>query len=240
MKKAIILPSKNFYTGCILGIIFGCIVGTVIGASGNSSNKAMQNVITATKSKAQATPSNTPELNTPSPTTTPIFSPTATNTPIPYFLETPLTNCGENLLYNAKAEVIKIPIIENDQIIENASYVKMTYTIRNAYENTPIYGFEIHPSPGYETSERYPNTLFNSNSPFQPNEEAVLTSQHLFLPENWKIEDHPNSFMKFPENMFFRPYPNIGGHTINFQIIEIPDSLSNNKEIKCDGAVTIQ
>jgi hypothetical protein len=238
---------EGFFTGLVLGTMLGCLIGFVIGESKSSSTESQD--ITLVELPMQNTVSSTAESYTSLPTklitqtTTPTLSPTFTNTPLPSLLNIPYTSCGEHIAYSANAEVIKIPIVENDQIIEYASYVRITYKIRNTYTNTPIYGFEVRPSPGYDNPDSYPDTVFNSNSPFQPNEEVILKSEHLFVPDGWNSKEHPNAFWNFPENIRFHPQPyerTIGGYTVTFQIVEKFGSIDRNKEeVRCDGAIKV-
>jgi hypothetical protein len=240
---------KKFFIGLTLGIMFGCLIGYRFGESDKSPANNSQTIELAEPS-IQSVASNATQSLTPLPengATSPPSSTqtsTPTNTPAPSFLSIPYTSCGEHIAYSANAEVIEIPIIENDQIIEYASLVRITYKIKNTYINTPIYGFEVRPSPGYGPTKRYPNTLFNSNAPFQPNDEVILKSEHLFVPEDWKSGEHPTAFWKFPESIPFHPRPyerSIGGYTVNFQIVEKLSVIDDRKEeVRCDGAIRVK
>lgn len=242
-----ILPdTKKFFLGLILGVLIGCVLGqcsTIFSSTSNTSNfiatEAIASNIMPTVNIEPTSTFAPTFTHTPTITQTP-FS-TLKVTPEPSFLIIPYTVCGDHVAYSAEAETTEIPIIENDKIIEYATYVLVTYRIKNTYVNTPIYGFEIRPSPGYTNPALYPHKsqMFDGDPLIQPNEEVILKSEHLFVPDSWSFDEHTNAYWKFPENLRFHPYPYesaIGGYTVTFQIFEL-FNFSKLDELRCDGAM---
>jgi len=255
MKKPNILnDSKKFLTGLFAGLIFGCLIGaTILGGSNKSSLAGNKGAVFTKTSPQTETPiiaytssfTFTPTIfYTPTITETPSPShtPTLTWTPLPPILNIPYTDCGDHMAYSANAESTKIPIVENDKIIDYANYVLVTYKIKNRYTNTPIYGFEVQPSPGYDNPDSYPHEspMFVSDPLIQPNQEVTLRSEHVFAPNGWNREQHPTAFWKFPENISppWRYGDATEGNTITFQIVEKFGILENYKEVvRCNGVI---
>lgn len=244
--------TRKFLTGLFTGLFFGCVLGFVLGVSNKTdSGSSDANVIfTETPTVAfapttTATPITTNNhLSDITETPTPHYKPTITGLPSPAFLTIPYISCGDHVAYSATAETTEISIIEDDKIIEYATYVLITYKVRNTYINTPIYGFEVRPSPGYDNPALYPHKspMFVSDPLIQPNEEVTLRSEHLFVPDTWNFEEHPNAFWKFPEEPRFHPYPYesaIGGYIVSFQIYEM-FNFSKPEEKRCEGAIRIK
>lgn len=240
--------TRKFFSGITLGLILGCGIGFMIGETRISSPTNNQTTNSTELSTEIIIPTNTEKQpSTPTDmsfaTLTPVSLPAFIVTSTPSTLNIPYTQCGDHIAYSASTEIIKIPLIENDIIIENADYVIVTYKIKNTYTNTPIYGFEIRLFPSYDNPDLYPDTLFNSKSPFQPNEEVILKSEHLFVPEDWDSVKHQNVYWKFPEDISFHPRPYeriVGGYVILFQIVEQLGVFADNEEVECDGAIKIK
>jgi len=255
MKKPSILnDTKKFLTGLFAGLIFGCLIGFMLGESSRSpsvmGNRSIEFSETSTQTETPTITYTssftfTPTVfYTPSMTDTPSSShtPTLTRTPLDPILNIPYTDCGDHMAYSANAEITKIPIIENDKVIEYANYVLVTYKIKNKYTNTPIYGFEVRPSPGYDNPDLYPHEspMFVSDPLIQPNQEVILRSEHVFAPNGWSREQHPTAFWKFPENISppWRYGDATEGNTITFQIVEKFGILENYKEVvSCNGVI---
>lgn len=260
MAQDKILPdTKKFLVGLILGVIIGCVLGQCsrpfsrnapIVAATDSPNTIAASTLNITSTLTQTiiyTPTITKAFTlTPSPTliesSTLTLVPNSTSTLLPPLLNIPYTACGDHIAYTANTQVYPVPIIENDVIIAQASWALITYRIRNTYDNTPIYGFKLRLSPGYDNPRLYPDTLFNSNAPFQPNEEVSFKSTHLFYPDGWVPEKHPTAFSQLPEIPVPEPHGfAAGGYTVEFQIVEVHGAIDNYKEeIQCHGAIRIQ
>ncbi|MBI5952057.1 MAG: hypothetical protein HY865_10390 [Chloroflexi bacterium] len=247
--KNIIPPNvKIFIAGLATGLALGCLafIGLLIFLPNPSSKSQSTDAaplgitqiphITATNSSIPISSPTLTSTATYAPTLTPIptttnttaptftFALTSTSTPtetsLPPILSIPYTACGDHMAYSANAEVKEFPIVENDKIIEYASYVLVTYKIKNTYDLTPIYGFEVHPSPGYDNPDLYPeeSPTFNSDPLIQPSEVVTLKSVHLFMPAGWSYQEHPKAFLKLPENLYPEPYKRIvGGNTVTFK-----------------------
>lgn len=253
-ENRVLLKRKASLTGLVIGLLFGCIVGCIIGSNLSSSNDSVptiassntpvqkQTEVITNSPKQTSTISQASEITSTSSIT---LTPTITTTPLPTIVNIPSTTCGDHMAYSANANVTKIPIIENDKIIEHANYILITYKIKNTYVNTPIYGFEVQPSPGYENPDLYPykSPMFTSDPLIQPNEEVILKSEHIFMPKNWDRSKYPSAFLKFPENIYppYRYGDAKVGNKITFAIVELLDIFSdNNGRVRCNGIFRIE
>lgn len=194
---------------------------------------------------ATGTPTTTPSPSgTPVPTATftptIIGSPTATATPKPAALTIPYHACGEGVGLSVKTTLQKISLIENDKVVDYGRLLIIKYSIKNTYDYTPIYGFEVQiDSAGYGP-ENYP-----SQSPFyiydpliSAGTTIVLQSAHLFVPDAW-IQTHPNFGISisgpFPSKIYA-----ILGREVTFTIVRLYSIVDDyKKEMLCEGAIRL-